>query len=136
MKTTQLPKPNQTGFTLLEALIAMTILAVGLLALAGMQITSIRGNATAQGVTAKVAFAEGIIEKYLAMNPGATAGTHIELLDDPLAGAGTLQATVVVTDDPTLGATTYSGLTEIEVTVSSLHQPNKNIVKTVMQRRL
>jgi type IV pilus modification protein PilV len=35
---------NQKGFTLLEILIGLVILAVGILAIAGMQITSIRGT--------------------------------------------------------------------------------------------
>jgi type IV pilus assembly protein PilV len=35
---------NQKGFTLIEVLIGLIILAVGLLAIAGMQITAVRGN--------------------------------------------------------------------------------------------
>jgi len=35
---------KEKGFTLVEVLIGMIILAVGLLALAGLQVTSIRGN--------------------------------------------------------------------------------------------
>lgn len=35
---------NNKGFTLIEVLIGLVILAVGLLAIAGMQIASVRGN--------------------------------------------------------------------------------------------
>ena len=35
---------NEKGFSLLEVLIALILLAVGLLAMASMQITSVRGN--------------------------------------------------------------------------------------------
>lgn len=35
---------KEKGFTLVEVLVGMTIFAVGLLALAGLQVTSIRGN--------------------------------------------------------------------------------------------
>jgi len=35
---------NKKGFTLIEVLIGLVILAIGLLAIAGMQITAVRGN--------------------------------------------------------------------------------------------
>jgi type IV pilus assembly protein PilV len=38
---------TQTGFTLIEVLIAMVVLAVGLLGLAGLQITGLRNNQSA-----------------------------------------------------------------------------------------
>jgi len=36
--------PKTKGFTLIEVLIGLIILAIGILAIAGMQITSIKGN--------------------------------------------------------------------------------------------
>ena len=44
-------RPNQEGFTLIEILIAVTIFAIGMLAVGSMQVSGIRGNATAQGIT-------------------------------------------------------------------------------------
>ncbi len=35
---------NKKGFTLIEVLVGLVILAIGLLAIAGMQMTSVRGN--------------------------------------------------------------------------------------------
>ena len=35
---------NRNGFSLIEVLIGLVLLAIGLLAIAGMQITSVRGN--------------------------------------------------------------------------------------------
>jgi type IV pilus assembly protein PilV len=35
---------DKKGFTLIEVLIGLVILAIGLLAIAGMQVTSVRGN--------------------------------------------------------------------------------------------
>ena len=37
-------KVNKKGFSLIEVLIGLIILAIGLLAIAGMQITSVKGN--------------------------------------------------------------------------------------------
>jgi len=35
---------NKKGFTLIEVLVGLVILAIGLLAIAGLQVTSVRGN--------------------------------------------------------------------------------------------
>jgi len=42
---------DKRGFTLMEVLIGLVILAVGLLAIAGMQVTSIRGNSFSSNMT-------------------------------------------------------------------------------------
>jgi type IV pilus assembly protein PilV len=50
------------GFTLLELLVALTIFSVGLLAIAGMSVTSIRGNNQAATLTDATFLAQGIME--------------------------------------------------------------------------
>ena len=42
---------NTKGFTLLEVLIGLVILSIGLLAIAGMQVTSTRGNFFSKNIT-------------------------------------------------------------------------------------
>jgi len=42
---------NQKGFTLIEVLIGLLILAVGLLGVAGMQLLSVRGNSSSNHLT-------------------------------------------------------------------------------------
>lgn len=59
-------KKGQDGFTLIELLVAMTILAIGLLSVAGMQVTAIRENSRANTLTAATTLAEGIMEEILA----------------------------------------------------------------------
>jgi type IV pilus assembly protein PilV len=56
---------NCRGFTLVEVLMAMTILAVGLLSIAGMQVVSLKTNASANTLTTNAALAEGIMEQIL-----------------------------------------------------------------------
>ena len=53
---------GQKGFTLLEVMISMIILSVALLALAGLQIISIRGNAFGGTMTEAITLARDKIE--------------------------------------------------------------------------
>ncbi len=58
---------DQKGFSLLEILIAMSIFAVGLLALAQMQITSIQGNAFSSRTTDATTLAQDRLEQLMAL---------------------------------------------------------------------
>lgn len=67
-------KINNDGFTLIEVMIALVILTVGLLALAGMQLTGIQGNSTAQSLTERVTAGTGIISQILALSGDSAEG--------------------------------------------------------------
>jgi len=56
---------NQSGFTLLEVLIAISILTVGLLGVAQMQIMGIKGNYFSGNTTAALSLAEEKMEDLL-----------------------------------------------------------------------
>ncbi|MCP4669499.1 MAG: prepilin-type N-terminal cleavage/methylation domain-containing protein [Deltaproteobacteria bacterium] len=58
---------NQTGFSLLEILVAVTILTIGLMATAKMQITAIRGNYISGKTTGALHLAEQKMEDLLGM---------------------------------------------------------------------
>jgi type IV pilus assembly protein PilV len=59
-----MPLKNDRGFSLIEVLVAMTILAIGLLALAGLQVTSMKGNLHGGTISQATALAEEQIEIY------------------------------------------------------------------------
>lgn len=70
---------EQTGFSLLEILIAITILAIGLLALAQMQITSIQGNAFSSRTTDATTLAQDALEQLMTLDytdADLTSGSH------------------------------------------------------------
>lgn len=71
-----------SGFTLIEVLVAMMILAVGILAVASMQEHSIRANAYAARVTDATTVAQDKMEELLSLNYGNAAalsiGTHTD----------------------------------------------------------
>lgn len=54
--------PN-AGFTLVENMLTLAIMSVGLLALAGLQITALRGNDLSRRMTTAVSIAEQNIEQ-------------------------------------------------------------------------
>jgi type IV pilus assembly protein PilV len=59
---TSLPISNQRGFSLIEALIAMVLLSIGLLAAGLLQIGGMKANANAAGRTSGVAVAQSIMD--------------------------------------------------------------------------
>ena len=61
---------KQKGFTLIEVLIGLIILAIGILAVAGMQITSIRGTSFSNSLTQASVIAQDRLEflKSLPLN--------------------------------------------------------------------
>lgn len=72
---------NSEGFTLIEVLIAISILSIGLLAIGSMQTASIRGNSFASRVTDGATIASDRLEKLMALpytHSELTAGTHTE----------------------------------------------------------
>ena len=70
---------DQKGFSLVEVLIAITIFAIGVLALAQLQVTAIRGNAFSSTTTDGTTLAQDRIEQLMNLpyDDGAlTAGNH------------------------------------------------------------
>jgi type IV pilus assembly protein PilV len=60
-------KDREAGFTLLEIIVAISILSVGLLAVASMQTAAIQGNDNAYRVTESVTWAQDRLEFLLAL---------------------------------------------------------------------
>lgn len=58
---------NESGFTLVEILIAVTILSIGLLAVATMQVSAITGNSVASDLTEGTTLASDKLESLLRM---------------------------------------------------------------------
>lgn len=67
---------KQSGFTLLEILVAMLILAIGLLGLAGLMTSSMRDNLSASHRTQATWMAYDMIDRMRANRVGAIAGSY------------------------------------------------------------
>ncbi len=67
---------NHRGFSLLEILIALVILAVGILAITGMQITSIRGNYFSDNIMQASILGQDRLEQLKTLSPLPNIGTY------------------------------------------------------------
>ena len=88
-------RPGEAGFTLVEALVAMVVLIVGLLAVANLMVVAGTSNSVANQGTAAAAQATEVMERlkaipYNVMTPGgdlaADAGSIANCNDDTQAG--------------------------------------------------
>jgi prepilin-type N-terminal cleavage/methylation domain-containing protein len=84
---------DQTGFTLIEVLIAMALLSFGLLSVASMQVVAVQVNTSSQRLALATTLVQDKVEKLMALPFGDTR------LDDNTP-VGTFQLHPY-TDDPT-----------------------------------
>ena len=73
---------RESGFTLLEVIIAISILTVGMLAVASMQTAAIRGNSFANQATESITWAQDKMEDLMALTYSAVANGGPETTPD------------------------------------------------------
>lgn len=118
---------NNKGFSLIEMLIAVTILAVGLLAVAGLQITAIQGNSQGNSVSQATALAEDRIESIRNMDYAAISFVPNPNIETNVAGTLYTRETLVEVDTP------MSDLKKITVTVKwETNKPHKIVLRTIV----
>ena len=97
-------KTDERGFSLLELLVAITVLAIGLLGIAGLQGTTIKRNVSAMRNTEATALIEDKVEEYR-NTPYASISEGTEL-ETSLGSAGIFTRTSTVqSDTPIVGST-------------------------------
>lgn len=73
---TVIPRPRAAGFTLIEIMVAVLILAIGLLGVAGLEATGLRQNTSAYQRSQATLLAYDISERMRANLPGVTNGDY------------------------------------------------------------
>ncbi len=96
------------GFSLIEVLVALVILSIALLALAGLMVTSTKNNASGGHLTEAATFAQDLLEK-LRLTP-----------------LGSIPVNITVSPDQVPGAVPPVGSTGITYTRSYIAVPNPN----------
>ncbi len=104
---------NQKGFTLIEVMIAMVILAVGILGLAPLMVLSIYSNTYSQDLTQATAIAQDRIEQL--KNAGSLGVCPYA---DTTNGIDGIYNRTIRADDATSDATVPAGIYRIKVTIS------------------
>jgi type IV pilus modification protein PilV len=117
---------NQSGFSLVELLIAMALLAIGIFPVITMQVTAIKANSFANSISAANALAQEVMDDMMSWDISdarvntSTAvdavydlnGPNIAGTDIAMTGAGTFRAKYSTTID-----TPVSGTTQIVVKI-------------------
>lgn len=104
MKAPQSLHPN-AGFSLIESMLALVVLAIGMLALAGLQVTALRGNALSRRTATAIAMAEQKMEQVKNTPLVNIQAESPPVNIDPVTGQVTAAATkwtrqVTVTNGP------------------------------------
>lgn len=92
-------KSNATGFTLIEVLVAVIVLAIGLLGLAGLQATSLRNNQSAYNRSQATQLASDMADKLRTNVAGLNSYTSITPVSSATAKANCLTTTGCTPDD-------------------------------------
>jgi len=118
---------NDKGFSLIELLIAVTILAVGLLAVAGLQVTAIQGNTQGNLTSQATTIAEDQIETIRNMDYAAISFAANPYIEADVGGTSFTRETLVETDNP------MPDLKKITVTVRwNSHGQHQVILRTIV----
>lgn len=89
---------KQSGFTLLEVLVAMLVLSIGLLGLAGLMASSMRNNQSAYHSTQATWLAYDILDRIRANRAGALAGDYNAALSSPACSTAAPSGTIAAQD--------------------------------------
>ena len=130
----QLPSRTHHGFTLLEVLIAIVVLAIGLLGLSAMTISTIRGLAISEDMTTATNLAQEKMEDIKGTVYASISQANYPVEEyDTIAGFGQFKREVEIREDDVV-ANTKTAI--VSVSWKRLHggQPRQVTLQTIISR--
>ena len=106
------PSRNRNGFSLIEILVALVILSIALLALAGLMVTTTKNNAAGGHLTEAATFAQDTLER-LRVSPLSSIPTGVMIQNSCVGSTG-----VTYTGSWTAVPNSSSTLDTITITVN------------------
>lgn len=127
MKTSRLrANGQQGGFTLIEALLALLVMAFGMLSLSGMQLSLSRNSDVAKQRTEAMRLAQRRIDEYRSYTSIAAAGGHTIVWDSlPASATQTSVTNATYTITTAMGGVIADALRPISVTVAWTDRGNQ-----------
>ncbi len=90
---------NQQGFTLIEVLVALSILSIGILAVVGVQYRVVNGNTNGNVITQELNLARRIMEQQkIASNPTTLSDSVLNNVDDKGESSGPYNVKIIVSN--------------------------------------
>jgi type IV pilus assembly protein PilV len=117
---------SQVGFSLIEVMIALAILAFGLLAMSGMQIHAMRGGASGRQSSQAAAFAQDKMEEFQRTAWTALGNTSGWTSGDTETPAQGNQSYIVSWRIADVVANATKSI-DVRVTWSELRRPNRSL---------
>lgn len=129
------PGKNAQGFSLIDVLIGMSILSIGILAVARMQISTVRNTTNGNTITEAVMLAQQKMEELKSVQDVTTLANEVEnnLEADGTPGAGIYNRTTTITvPDASLAANSRE--VQVQVQWTTVHGGNRTVVLESLAR--
>jgi Tfp pilus assembly protein PilV len=135
MKRFPNPGTNAHGFSLIDVLIGMSILSIGILAVARMQISTVRNTTNGNTITEAVMLAQQKMEELKSVQDVTTLANEVEngLEADGTAGAGIYNRTTTITV-PDVSLAANSREVQVQVQWTTVHGGNRTVVLESLAR--
>jgi type IV pilus assembly protein PilV len=129
------PGKNAQGFSLIDVLIGMSILSIGILAVARMQISTVRNTTNGNTITEAVMLAQQKMEELKSVQDVTTLANEVEnnLEADGTPGAGIYNRTTTITV-PDVSLAANSREVQVQVQWSTVHGGNRTVVLESLAR--
>jgi type IV pilus assembly protein PilV len=130
------PGKNAQGFSLIDVLIGMSILSIGILAVARMQISTVRNTTNGNTITEAVMLAQQKMEELKSVQDVTTLADEMEnnLEADGTPGAGIYNRTTTIAVPANASLAANSRQVTVQVQWSTVHGGNRTVVLESLAR--